>query len=143
VENSNRVAIALAVILVIAIGCSTAFSMRKQKIALQSTPMPTIESTSEPTAKPKPTTTSNSAEKGITVLTLSKFNSMKTGMTEKRFISFLGYKPTVMTDAGEGKNRIVMYSVSGEARVKGDAGANAIFTFYGGKLQSKTQWGLK
>lgn len=77
-----------------------------------------------------------------TIVTLSKYNLLDTGMTEQEVWDIIGGKctNTGTTDIGAGDEFItITYGCNGKGRV----GANVILIFQGGKLYSKSQAGLQ
>jgi hypothetical protein len=76
----------------------------------------------------------------ITV-TLDEFNKVENGMTYEEVVAILGGEGNMLSETGEKGTDFytIMYEYSGE----GDLGANANFMFQGGKLQNKSQFGLK
>lgn len=85
----------------------------------------------------------NVKEENTNKPTISKveFDTIQNGMTYEEVVSIIGSDGEVLSEAGEAGTDLhtVMYSYEGE----GDLGANANFTFQGGKLQAKAQFGLK
>ena len=75
--------------------------------------------------------------------TISKaeFDAIKNGMTYEEVVKIIGSEGEVMSETGEEGTDLhtIIYSWDGE----GEIGANANFTFQGGKLQNKAQFGLK
>lgn len=96
------------------------------------------------------TTTNNGAEtqtatnKDDGKLTLAKFESISNGMTYDEVIAIIGSEGTIMSEVGvKGEAYYtVTYQYDGD-KVKGDLGANAILLFQDGKLNTKSQIGLK
>ncbi len=77
-----------------------------------------------------------------TVITLDKYNQINNGMTEQEVWDLIGGQCTNIstTDLGIGAEYVTSaYGCNG----KGNVGANAMLTFQGGKLISKSQAGLK
>jgi hypothetical protein len=75
--------------------------------------------------------------------TISKaeFDQIQNGMTYDQVKEIVGSDGEVMSEAGEKGSQFhtIIYTWKGE----GSIGANANFTFQGGKLQAKAQVGLK
>ena len=74
-------------------------------------------------------------------LTLEKFNQIQNGMTYEQVIEIIGEEGTLTSEVGEPGSpfHTVMYSFYG----RGSIGANASFTFQGGELTAKAQFGLE
>ena len=77
---------------------------------------------------------------GVNV-SLAEFENIKNGMSLMEVESIIGGKGDMTAEAGEmGKPEYTaIYQYDGE----GSLGANAMFTFQGGKLNSKGQTGLR
>lgn len=74
-------------------------------------------------------------------ITKAEFDKIKNGMSYKQVAEIIGGPGEVLSEAGEEGTEFytVMYMYEGE----GMLGANANFTFQGGKLQAKAQLGLE
>jgi Domain of Unknown Function with PDB structure (DUF3862) len=75
--------------------------------------------------------------------TISKaeFEAIKNGMTYEEVVEIIGSEGEMLSETGEAGTEFhtVIYVWEGE----GEFGANANFTFQGGKLMNKSQFGLK
>lgn len=88
----------------------------------------------------------NKSQIGVTdasdaTITKEEFDKISNGMTYEQIVEIIGGEGDKLSESGnEGDQyHTVMYMYNGE----GDLGANANFTFQGGKLQNKSQMGLK
>jgi hypothetical protein len=80
-------------------------------------------------------------ESSEVTVTLDEFNKLQNGMTYEEVIAIIGGEGNLLSESGEKGTELytVMYDYKGE----GDLGANANFMYQGGKLQNKSQFGLK
>ncbi len=71
----------------------------------------------------------------------AEFDQIKSGMTYEQVKEIIGGEGEVISESGNPGDQFhtVMYQYEGE----GELGANASFTFQGGKLVNKAQFGLK
>lgn len=78
-------------------------------------------------------------------LTLEKYNQIENGMTYEEVVEIIGFEGTPEAEVGEKGSAYytVSYRYIGDDQVNGDLGANASFMFQGGKLNMKSQLGLK
>jgi hypothetical protein len=85
-------------------------------------------------ATPKPVTNKPTISK-------AEFDKIENGMTYEQVTQIIGGPGEVLSEVGQKGDQFytIMYSYTGE----GQLGANANFTFQGGKLQAKAQMGLK
>jgi hypothetical protein len=74
-------------------------------------------------------------------VSLAEFNKISNGMTYSQVTSILGGEGNLQSEVGDAGTQFhtVSYGYDGE----GSMGANAILMFQGGKLNMKTQFGLK
>jgi hypothetical protein len=89
----------------------------------------------------KPASAPAAAEKNKPTITKAEFDAIENGMTYEKVTEIIGGTGEVMSEAGEKGTQFytILYTFKGE----GSLGANANFTFQGGKLQAKAQFGLK
>lgn len=88
----------------------------------------------------------NKSQIGVTessdvTVSLDEFNQIKNGMTYEEVVKIIGGEGNMLSESGDKGTdfHTAIYDYKGE----GDFGANANFTFQGGKLQNKSQFGLK
>ncbi len=88
----------------------------------------------------------NKSQIGVTdssgaTVTKEEFDKISNGMTYEQIVEIIGGEGDILSESGNEGDQFhtVIYMYNGE----GDLGANANFTFQGGKLQNKTQMGLK
>ncbi|MGG3888610.1 DUF3862 domain-containing protein [Metabacillus fastidiosus] len=80
-------------------------------------------------------------ESSDVTVSLDEFNQIKNGMTYDEVVKIVGGEGNMLSESGdEGTD---FYTIMYDYRGEGDFGANANFTFQGGKLQNKSQFGLK
>ncbi|MCS7463100.1 DUF3862 domain-containing protein [Paenibacillus doosanensis] len=93
----------------------------------------------KPAATSEPAAVTKSGE--AVTITKDKFEAVENGMTYEKVVQVVGGPGELMSEAGKKGDAMhtVVYSYKGE----GSAGANAIFTFQGGKLAAKAQAGLQ
>jgi len=71
----------------------------------------------------------------------AEFDKLQNGMTYEQVVEIIGGECTLESESGDKGTELytVMYGCDGE----GDLGANVQLMFQGGKMESKTQLGLK
>ena len=72
-------------------------------------------------------------------ITLSEFNSLKEGISYREAVNIIGGSGTLISEAGSGEFKTIMYVWEGS----GSTGANANAMFQNDKLITKAQFGLK
>jgi hypothetical protein len=74
-------------------------------------------------------------------ITKEEFDQIKTGMTYEQVVKIVGSEGVQAAESGDPKSKeyTTIYDFSGS----GEIGANASFTFQGGKLITKAQTGLQ
>jgi Beta-lactamase inhibitor (BLIP) len=94
----------------------------------------TTEKTTTTTATPK-----EEPKKGV--VTKEKFEQIKDGMTYEEVVKIIGAEGTLVSETGEKgtATHTAIYEFEGD----GSFGANANFTFQGGKLINKAQFGIE
>jgi hypothetical protein len=94
----------------------------------------TTEKTTTTTATPK-----EEQKKGV--VTKEKFEQIKDGMTYEEVVKIIGAEGTLVSETGEKgtATHTAIYEFEGD----GSFGANANFTFQGGKLINKAQFGIE
>lgn len=95
-------------------------------------PFPTTTSTEEPPTEP------DKGDEEPSSITLSKYNAIAVGTSEKAFLDKAGGSCTKTTESSSGGTSDVIYQCTGW----GQTGANALFQFQNVKLISKAQQGL-
>jgi outer membrane protein assembly factor BamE (lipoprotein component of BamABCDE complex) len=80
-------------------------------------------------------------ESSDVTVTLDEFNQVQNGMTYEEVVTVVGGEGNMLSETGE--KGTDFYTIMYDYKGKGDLGANANFTFQGGKLQNKSQFGLK
>lgn len=97
----------------------------------------------EKPAAPKETKPAPKAkkEKNKATMTMAEFEQLKSGMSYEEAVKIIGSKGEVLSESGEAGTDLytVMYMWDGE----GEFGANSNIMFQGGKLNTKSQFGLK
>ncbi|MDR9792745.1 DUF3862 domain-containing protein [Aeribacillus pallidus] len=95
----------------------------------------------EPQAEQPKKTEEKSEPENKPTISKAEFDAIKNGMTYEEVVKIIGSEGEVMSETGEAGTDLhtIIYSWDGE----GEIGANANFTFQGGKLQNKAQFGLK
>jgi Domain of Unknown Function with PDB structure (DUF3862) len=91
--------------------------------------------------KPKPKENDEKSEpENKPTISKAEFDAIKTGMTYEEVVEIIGSEGEVRSETGEAGSEFhtIMYSWDGEG-----IGANASLMFQGGKLQSKSQFGLE
>ncbi len=97
----------------------------------------TSSSPARSTAKTSPTTASTPAS--TAGVTMENYNRLKTGMTYVQVVQILGKEGEELSSNEIGGYKTVMYKWDGDA----GWGANMNAMFQNGKLNSKSQFGLK
>ena len=97
----------------------------------------TSSSPARSTAKTSPTTASTPAS--TAGVTMENYNRLKTGMTYAQVVQILGKEGEELSSNEIGGYKTVMYKWDGDA----GWGANMNAMFQNGKLNSKSQFGLK
>jgi hypothetical protein len=90
-------------------------------------------------ATPKKEEPKQEDKKGV--VTKEKFDQIKDGMTYEEVVKIIGSKGNLISETGEKGTpyHTVIYQFEGD----GSFGANANFTFQGGKLVNKAQFGIE
>jgi hypothetical protein len=80
-------------------------------------------------------------KKDEVAVSLAEFDQIKAGMSYEEVVKIVGGEGTIASESGEEGDQLhtILYQYEGD----GDLGANASFMFQGGKLENKTQIGLK
>lgn len=95
---------------------------------------PVVETIKEPVKEPK------KAPKEDPGISKEEFNAIENGMTYEEVVKIIGGEGEVLSEVGEKGDQFytIMYMYNGEEGF----GSNANFTFQGGKLSAKAQFGL-
>jgi hypothetical protein len=91
------------------------------------------------TTTPKKEESKKEEKKGV--VTKEKFDQIKDGMTYEEVVSIIGAEGTLLSETGEKGTQT--HTVIYEFEADGTFGANANFTFQGGKLVNKAQFGIE
>jgi hypothetical protein len=81
------------------------------------------------------------APKKKTSITKADFDKMQTGMTYEQVVQTIGVEGELLSESGD--KGTPYYTVMYEWQGDGNLGANANAMFQGGKMMSKSQFGLK
>jgi len=97
-------------------------------------------SAQQATGQPK-TTESSGKQEGNGLITKAKFEKIENGMSYEEVTKIIGSPGELLSEIGKKgeKTHTLVYMYKGE----GTVGANANFTFQGGKLVAKAQAGLQ
>lgn len=71
----------------------------------------------------------------------AEYNQIKSGMTYEEVVEIVGSEGEIMSEVGDPKDELYTFVVMWEG--EGQLGANANFTFQGGKMEMKAQVGLE
>jgi hypothetical protein len=125
----------LAIIIVAAVASGGGESSDQAK---KSEKKETTETAATTTATPKEEP-KQEEKKGV--VTKEKFEQIKDGMTYEEVVKIIGSEGTLVSESGEKGTEFhtAIYEFEGD----GSFGANANFTFQGGKLINKSQFGIE
>ena len=120
----------------------------KEEVVEKEATVPTTADTTDTTVKkeePKETKPAapkaKAKAKNKDTMSMAEFEQLKSGMTYEEAVKIIGGKGEVLSESGEEGTDFytVMYMWDGE----GEFGANSNIMFQGGKLNTKSQFGLK
>jgi hypothetical protein len=144
-------------VIALIIGIAQSSSDKKQEAAVKPATTSTTTTSAPATSAPASSSQNQDANKdeakkeeapksgeakpqGKVKITKAQFDKVQTGMTYEEVVKILGGPGELMSEAGEKGTPYytVMYQYEGNG-----LGANANFTFQGGKLEAKAQFGLE
>ena len=116
----------------------------KEEVVEKEATVPTTADTTVKKEEPKetkPVAPKPKKAKNKPTMTMAEFEQLKAGMTYEEAVKIIGGKGEVLSESGEEGTDFytVMYMWDGE----GEFGANSNIMFQGGKLNTKSQFGLK